>query len=97
MLRVREVPARLSIRDLREIAVERPQVPPRKATARPARLLAATALGLALGAGGMVATVSLVQAEDDAGIRAVQRYDAAQRQPPACGSRGGECGFGGYR
>lgn len=80
MLRVREVQARLSVRDLREIAVERPQAPPRKASGRPARLLAATALGLALGAGGVVATVSLVQAEDDAGIRAVQRYDAAQRQ-----------------
>lgn len=38
-----------------------------------------TALGLALGAGGALFTVSLVQAEDDAGIRAVQRQDAAER------------------
>jgi hypothetical protein len=39
-----------------------------------------TALGVALGAGGAVFTVSLVQAEDDAGIRAVHRQDAAERQ-----------------
>jgi hypothetical protein len=38
------------------------------------------ALGLALGAGGAVFTVSLVQAEDDAGIRAFHRQEAAQRQ-----------------
>ena len=38
------------------------------------------ALGLALGAGGAVFTVSLVQAEDDAGIRAFHRQEAANRQ-----------------
>ncbi len=37
-------------------------------------------LGLALGASGAVLTVSLVQAEDDAGIRAFHRQEAAARQ-----------------
>ncbi len=45
-----------------------------------ARLAAMAALGLALGAGGAVFTVSLVQAEDDAGIRAFHRQEAASRQ-----------------
>ena len=36
-------------------------------------------LGLALGAGGTVLTVSLVQAEDDAGIRAFHREEVARR------------------
>lgn len=44
------------------------------------RLAALTGLGLALGAGGAVLTVSLVQAEDDAGIRAFHRQEAATRQ-----------------
>jgi hypothetical protein len=35
--------------------------------------------GLALGAGGTILTVSLVQAEDDAGIRAFHREEAARR------------------
>ena len=47
---------------------------------RPARLAAMAALGLALGAGGAVLTVSMVQAEDDAGIRAFHRQEAANRQ-----------------
>lgn len=47
---------------------------------KPARLAALAALGLALGAGGAVFTVSLVQAEDDAGIRAFHRQEAALRQ-----------------
>jgi hypothetical protein len=47
---------------------------------KPARLAAMAALGLALGAGGAVFTVSLVQAEDDAGIRAFHRQEAANRQ-----------------
>lgn len=46
----------------------------------PARLAALGALGLALGAGGAIFTVSLVQAEDDAGIRAFHRQEAASRQ-----------------
>lgn len=37
-------------------------------------------LGLALGAGGAVLSVSFVQAEDDAGIRAFHRQEAAARQ-----------------
>ncbi|PZN99774.1 MAG: hypothetical protein DCF30_11035 [Hyphomicrobiales bacterium] len=44
------------------------------------RLAALTLLGLALGAGTAVFTVSLVQAEDDAGIRAFHREEAANRQ-----------------
>ncbi|ODT48655.1 MAG: hypothetical protein ABS59_11750 [Methylobacterium sp. SCN 67-24] len=44
------------------------------------RLAAMTGFGLALGAGGMVLTVTLVQAEDDAGIRAFHRQEAAARQ-----------------
>jgi len=38
------------------------------------------ALGLAVGAGSAVLTVSLVQAEDDAGIHAFHRQEAARRQ-----------------
>ena len=47
---------------------------------KPKRLAALTVLGLALGASGAVFTVSLVQAEDDAGIRAFHRQEAASRQ-----------------
>lgn len=47
---------------------------------RSARLAALAALGLALGAGSAVFTVSMVQAEDDAGIRAFHRQEAANRQ-----------------
>lgn len=47
---------------------------------KPLRLAAMAGFGLALGAGGMVLTVSLVQAEDDAGIRAFHRQEAAARQ-----------------
>lgn len=43
------------------------------------RLMAMAGLGLALGAGGTILTVSLVQAEDDAGIRAFHRQEAANR------------------
>lgn len=43
------------------------------------RLAAMAGLGLALGASGAVLTVSLVQAEDDAGIRAFHREEAARR------------------
>jgi len=42
------------------------------------RLAAMAALGLALGAGATVLTVSLVQAEDDAGIRAFHRDEAVR-------------------
>ncbi|HEV7258773.1 MAG TPA: DUF2865 domain-containing protein [Bosea sp. (in: a-proteobacteria)] len=47
---------------------------------RPARLAAMTALGIALGAGGVVFTVSLVQAEDDAGVRAFHHQEYVNRQ-----------------
>jgi hypothetical protein len=43
------------------------------------RLAAMAGFGLALGASGTVLTVSLVQAEDDAGIRAFHREEAARR------------------
>ena len=49
------------------------------------RLVAMAGVGLALGAGGTILTVSLVQAEDDAGIRAFYREEAvrkAERTPP---------------
>lgn|GEM_PF-1324750 len=48
------------------------------------RLAAMAGFGLALGAGSTILTVSLVQAEDDAGIRAFYREEAtrrAERQP----------------
>lgn len=47
--------------------------------------MAMAGVGLALGAGGTILTVSLVQAEDDAGIRAFYREEAvrkAERAPP---------------
>lgn len=44
------------------------------------RLTAMAGLGLALGAGGAILSVSFVQAEDDAGIRAFHRQEAAARQ-----------------
>lgn len=44
------------------------------------RLVAMAGLGLALGSGGALLTVSMVQAEDDAGIRAFHRQEAAARQ-----------------
>lgn len=42
-------------------------------------MVAMAGVGLALGAGGTVLTVSLVQAEDDAGIRAFYREEATRR------------------
>lgn len=44
------------------------------------RLAALTGLGLALGAGGATLTISLVQAGDDAGIRAFHLQEAANRR-----------------
>ncbi|WP_186421194.1 DUF2865 domain-containing protein [Bosea sp. CS1GBMeth4] len=43
------------------------------------RLAAMAGLGLALGAASTIATISLVQAEDDAGIRAFHREEAARQ------------------
>ena len=83
MLRVREVPERVVARGEKPAAPATCSTPLPRAN-RPARppmrLMAMTALGLVLGAGGAVFTVSLVQAEDDSGIRSVQRMDASQRQ-----------------
>jgi hypothetical protein len=83
MLRVREVPERAVARAEKLAASDTcstnlPRV--NRPVRTPARLLAMTALGLSLGAGGAVFTVSLVQAEDDSGIRGVQRMDASNRQ-----------------
>lgn len=48
---------------------------------RPAsRLAAMTALGIVLGAGGAIGTISLVQAGDDAGVRDFQLQEAANRR-----------------
>lgn len=79
MLRVREVAVRG--RSRRDLPLAQP-VPPREITrgGRAGRLAAMTALGLALGAGGAIFTVSLVQAEDDAGVRAFHQQEAAQRR-----------------
>lgn len=49
-------------------------------SSRFARLAALGGLGLALGAGSVIATVSWVAAEDNGGVREVQRHDAASRQ-----------------
>lgn len=79
MLRVREVPARVPARDERSVTPGVcTEVLPR--AGKPARLASMAALGIALGAGGAVFTVSLVQAEDDAGIRAFHRQEFANRQ-----------------
>jgi hypothetical protein len=58
------------------------------------RLAALAGLGLALGAGGTVLTVSLVQAEDDAGIRAFHRQEAAARQAQRDSARAGYASTG---
>lgn len=72
MLRVRDVPSRAA--QSRAIPADAPMP-----SNRPLRLVAMAALGLALGSGGAVLTVSMVQAEDDAGIRAFFREEAARR------------------
>jgi hypothetical protein len=84
MLRVREVatPASACSEDPVSSGASS-QIPPRASlprASRAARLAALTALGVALGAGGVVFTVSLVQAEDDAGIRAFHLQEHANRQ-----------------
>lgn len=84
MLRVREVATQGSTCAGSPVAssVSAPSLSPENPsrTSKPVRLAAMAALGLALGAGGAVFTVSLVQAEDDAGIRAFHRQEAASRQ-----------------
>lgn len=78
MLRVREVPRQASL-PAAELADAVIASAPPKRSSRSLRLAAMTALGLALGAGSAVLTVSIVQAEDDAGIRAFFREEAARR------------------
>jgi hypothetical protein len=78
MLRVREVPERVRPRKLLPLGQRLPVAAPSQG--RMGRLAAMTTLGLALGAGGAVFTVSLVQAEDDAGVRAFHQQEAASRQ-----------------
>lgn len=84
MLRVRDVATQGSTCAERPVvsSVSAPALTPATLTppSKPVRLTAMAALGLALGAGGAVFTVSLVQAEDDAGIRAFHRQEAANRQ-----------------
>jgi hypothetical protein len=70
MLRVREFPERAQPRHGLPLSTGRSS----------GRLAAMTALGLALGAGGAIFTVSLVQAEDDAGVRAFHLQEAASRR-----------------
>lgn len=80
MLRVREVPTRGSSRDENPVAMSAPSASV-AAGSRPAKLAAMAALGLALGAGGAIFTVSLVQAEsDDASARAFYQQEAASRR-----------------
>ena len=79
MLRVREVPTRGIARDRRPVSVTVSE-PARPRGGRAARLAAMTALGLALGAGGAVLTVSFVQAGDDADVRAFQAQEAAGKR-----------------
>ena len=80
MLRVREVAGRGSSRE--EDLYSAPVSPSASSTgySRPARMAAMAALGLSLGVGCTVLTVSLVQADDDAGIRDFHRQEAANRQ-----------------
>lgn len=78
MLRVREVAARVPPRDGKDLSARgADRASPRRAG--PARLVALTALGIALGSGGMVLTASLVAADDDAGIRAFYVEEAARK------------------
>lgn len=72
MLRVRDVPSQADLPAAISTGA-------RLRSNRPLRLAATAALGLMLGAGGAVLTVSMVQAEDDAGIRAFFRDEAARR------------------
>ena len=86
MLRVREVPARVQARCGEARPAASITTSPSSGTAaRRSRMLAMGLAGLALGMGGVVLTASMVQAEDDADIRAFLRAEAAryaaQQQP----------------
>ncbi len=81
MLRVREIPVRaLSRKGETGYAGAVSKAPARS---RAGRWAAATALGIAVGCGGMVLTASLVQADDDAGIRAFFLEEAARKAASA--------------
>lgn len=79
MLRVREVVERQKSRGILPSAQPVPASGMMGRT-QAGRLAAMTALGLALGAGGAIFTVSLVQAGDDAGVRAFHQQEAASRR-----------------
>lgn len=78
MLRVLEVPARANARSGGTVSARASGTTTTRRR-RPSRLAAAAVLGLAIGSGGMVLTASLVQAEDDAGIRSFFLEEAARR------------------
>ncbi|WP_353184478.1 DUF2865 domain-containing protein [Bosea sp. (in: a-proteobacteria)] len=70
------------------VAAFRQSHPPSTGTGRgtrPRRLAAMAAAGLALGAGGMILTASLVQAGDDSGIHAFFLEEAARRAERSAG------------
>jgi hypothetical protein len=79
MLRVREDNSLASAGDETSFPTEA-QAPRSMRASRPARLAALTAVGLALGAGGAITTVSLVQAGDDAGVREFLLQEGANRR-----------------
>lgn len=92
MLRVRDVAARVKARDETAMASsvsgavltqigksDRQGQSDRPPYRKWARLAAMTALGLALGAGGALFTVTLVQAEDEASVHLFNRQEAARR------------------
>lgn len=79
MLRVREDKTLALAGDDTPVLME--ALAPRSSRAkRAARLAAMAAVGLALGAGGAITTVSLVQAGDDAGVREFLLQEAANRR-----------------
>lgn len=80
MLRVREIPVRAVIRRGAVVSVA-PISKASSARSRGGRWAAATLLGVAIGSGGMMLTASLVQAEDDAGIRSFFLEEAARKSP----------------
>ncbi len=79
MLRVREVPAGGFSRSESLVAAGT-AAPSASRGNRATRLIAMTGLGLALGAGGAIFTISLVQAEDDAGARTFLLQEGANRR-----------------
>jgi len=78
MLRVRndDHPMRRGTRVLEPVAAASPLPSP----SRLSRLAAMAGVGMALGAGGAVLAVSMVQAGDDAGVRAFHLQEAASRR-----------------